>query len=170
VAQVTAEEESVQVDAYLDHLLAGRFAGPRVLPPTEAVDRDLELTAGLVQRALARFHPSFAFEERLAARLRHEGTGTAREEGDVPPADIPAADVLDFPVAVLPAERRARARLPGGSIPAGVSIAGVSIAGVSIAGVSIAGVSIAGAAYLVRRRGRPHGEARRRRPSVHVVA
>jgi hypothetical protein len=143
VAQVTADEESVQVDAYLDALLAGRFAGPRVMTTTDEVDFELETTAGLVQRALARFHPSFAFEERLAGRLRTEAhSSTARATPDdgatADVTDAPTGDILEFPAPdVLAAERRARSLRVGGAIASGVSIAGVSIAG---------------AAYLVRRR------------------
>jgi hypothetical protein len=147
VAQVTAEEDSVQVDAYLDALLAGRFAGPREMTTGDEVDFELETTAGLVQRALARFHPSFAFEERLAERLRTEVAATTSETtaaDDHAPAeamDLPTGDILEFPAPhLLAAERRARSLRVGGAIASGVSIAGVSIAG---------------AAYLVRRRTNP---------------
>lgn len=135
---MTAEEELVQVDAYLDTLLAGRFGQPRSLTAADDIDGDLEATAGRVQRALARFHPSFAFEERLAARLAAIAAG----HGEPQPAAFPEPVPLAVRIIPSPAEER-RARpglLRNGAIASGV-----------------AGVSIAGAALLVRRRTRPSG-------------
>jgi hypothetical protein len=143
VAQVTAEEESVQIDAYLSDLLTGRFAGPRRVRAEDDVDPEMEATAALVQRALARFHPSFAFEERLSARLQ----ARARAAGGTP------ADDRSEPVALA-------TRMAGGGMehhrarPARLSNGAIA------SGVSIAGVSIAGAALLVRRRARPASHRR----------
>ncbi|MEA2621155.1 MAG: hypothetical protein QOH61_65 [Chloroflexota bacterium] len=140
-----AEDGAFQVDAYLDQLLGAGAPRPRDLATDDELDAELERTVGLVHRALARFHPSFAFEERLAVRLR----------GD---ADAPfAGDVLDFRVvpfaAPTAAERRARGLLVGGAIASGVSIASVSLAG---------------AAILVRRRARPQLRASRLRHRAEV--
>jgi hypothetical protein len=127
---VSREDESVQVDSYLDALLAAR---ERDRPPTVDVAADLRSAAGSVQRALPRFHPSFAFEERLAGQLR----ALAGTE--------PAGTVIAFPARAVPPvagpERRARGVILGGAIASGVSIAGVSLA--------------AGAALLARRRAKP---------------
>lgn len=123
---MTAEEEAVQVDSYLDGLLAGRYAGPRPQGIGDDIDPDLGDTVRLVQRALTRFHPSFSFEEWLAARLRAAGSGA------------PPGDLLEFPSVVrLPQAPDSRAR--------GLLVGGAAIA---------SGVSLAGAAFLVRRRGR----------------
>lgn len=146
---MTAEEESVQVDAYLDALLAGRYARPRSLDAETPIDPELEATASVVQRALARFHPSFAFEERLAARLAAIGAGRAEPQPveRSEPVALPEPFELPQPVVLrnrdiprLVEERRARS--------------GLLRSGAIASGVSIAGVSIAGAALLVRRRTR----------------
>lgn len=133
MAEVTAEDDAVQFDAYLDGLLS-RPASPRSVPGPHGRDvhRDLEATAVVVQRALSRFHPSFVFEEHLAGRLCSEAGGSE------------LAAVLPFPRAEQStlADRRSRGLLVSGAIASGVSIAGVSIAG---------------AAILVRRRARPSG-------------
>ena len=137
-----AEEESVQVDAYLDALLAGRFAGPRGLGHADEIDPELEATASVVQRALARFHPSFAFEERLALRLASIAAGRAESDAD-DSADLP--EPIDLSTrGLLPAPREDR-RQRSGFLSNGAIASGVSIAGVSIAG-----------ALIVRRRSRPH--------------
>lgn len=134
---MTAEEESVQVDAYLDALLAGRHAGPRTLNAEDGIDPELEATANVVQRALARFHPSFAFEERLASRLAAISAGRT----DFKRVELQEPVILrnrDIPSLVERYHSRS-GRLSNGAIASGVSIAGVSLAG---------------AALLVRRRTR----------------
>jgi hypothetical protein len=139
VAQVTAEEESVQVDDYLNALLAGRFAGPRSVGTEDDIDPELEATAGLVQRALSRFHPSFAFEEWLSARL----AAAAMAQG----GEMPHVAALPEPVAL---RQRVIAGLAEDRHPRQNRLSNGAIA----SGVSIAGMSIAGAALLVRRRTR----------------
>jgi len=71
------EEAAIVLDVYLDELLAGRPGGPTQVRPEGAsgVDPELATAAQAMGLALARFHPSFRFEERLAARLRAAGTG-----------------------------------------------------------------------------------------------
>ena len=63
------EVEALVTDRYLEALLAaharGADRGPTVEDPDEAVRR----TADRLARDLPRFHPSFLFEEALAARL-----------------------------------------------------------------------------------------------------
>lgn len=138
---MTVEEESVQVDAYLNTLLAGRHARPRSLSAPDQIDAELEATASLVQRALARFHPSFAFEERLAAQLQAIGAGSGSPAESFSPPVVLAARLRSRDLAGAADERRTRtALLRNGAIASGVSIAGMSIAG---------------AALLVRRRSRP---------------
>jgi len=130
---VSGEEELVQVDRYLDALLASRFALREAAEPD--VDEDVRTAAVAVQRALPRFHPSFAFEERLAHRLRSTGT----DSPGTLIAFLPRARATTADGASLPVERRGRGVLLGSAIASAVSIAGVSLAG---------------AALLVRRRGK----------------
>ena len=124
------------LDRRLDDLLAGTAAGP-------AADTDPELarTARVVSLALARFHPSFRFEERLAVRLREaaEGHGTSAA---IEPARGPAV-VIPFTTPRRPPRgrsRRVNGALIGGAISAGVSLA-----------------SLAAGALVARRRGRGDG-------------
>lgn len=61
--QRDGEIEAFVVDRYLESLLARR---PAV---SDGVPAELELTARRLAAALPRYHPSFRFEEALAARL-----------------------------------------------------------------------------------------------------
>jgi hypothetical protein len=140
---MTRDEELVQVDRYLDALLASRYA-LREATDTGA-DEELRTTAAAVRRALPRFHPSFAFEERLAHRLR-----TA---SGLPAA--PTGALIAFPSMTAEQDSAAPAR-PVGALP---RRAGVLLGGAIASGVSIAGVSIAGAALLARRRAKSSAPA-----------
>lgn len=130
------EQEPIQVDAYLDALLAGRFAGPQH-PGGRSAPPELEAAAGLVQRALSRFHPSFAFEERLAARLDAVATDRASTHRASP---APPVDIRHSILRTARDDRRPRS-------------------GLLVGGAIASGVSIAGAAFLRRRRGRPNAHA-----------
>jgi hypothetical protein len=119
------EDELIHADAYIEALLS-RPGGP-VVPAHEPSDghlrRAIELLAGL-----PRFHPSFAFEESLAARLRAAGAEPAGH----------LAEVITLPIARrAAAAQSADARLPtfagidrrlivGGAIASGVSLAGLA--------------------------------------------
>jgi hypothetical protein len=84
-------------------------------------DPELAHAADVLSRSLVRFHPSFRFEERLAARLRLAGFGpmTAR---------VPLAVGLATPAPPLHvAGRVPRPVLVGGAIASGVSIAGAAV-------------------------------------------
>jgi hypothetical protein len=131
---LSREEELVQVDRYLDTLLASRYE-IRDAAAEPDVDEELQSAAVAVQRALPRFHPSFAFEERLARRLRSANTGSS----GVLIAFLPRPSEATADDAMGSQERRGRGVLLGSAIASGVSIAGVSLAG---------------AALLVRRRGK----------------
>ena len=142
------EDEAVQVDAYLDELLAGRHAEtPHELP--DPVDPELESTSRLVQRALARFHPSFLFEERLADRLRREAdrslTPTGAAETQAPPISV-LRGVLSIP-SLQPQGAAAAAGAPG---PIVLELR--SRSGLLLGGAIASGVSIAGAALIARAR------------------
>lgn len=96
-----------------------------------ATDPDLAPTVSVLQRALVRFHPSFGFEERLAAQLR------AQASADLDPAR-PRGRLIVFPPSVsgrggdASADRRTRGLLLGGAIASGVIASAVSIAGAAL--------------------------------------
>jgi hypothetical protein len=128
------EEGAIRIDAYLDELLATRgMAGPRVLP--EPIEPELEAVSRLAQRALARFHPSFSFEERLATRLAQEAAGGSPLPSGIADGSIraPSSDAVSVPVPITGLELRGRnGRLLGGAIASGVIASGVSIAGAAL--------------------------------------
>jgi len=137
------DEEAIQVDAYLDELLAIRTTtAPRTLP--EPIEPELEAIAHLVQRALARFHPSFRFEERLANRLALEASAES-----LPLAELPE-----------PLTIGSLSRVPLGGRPLVPATAGAPLTalelrgrgGLLLGGAIASGVSIAGAALIARAR------------------
>jgi hypothetical protein len=111
--------EAFVVDRYLESLLARRPIDP------DGVPDELATTARRLAGALPRYHPSFRFEEDLAARL-------AAVAGR-----IGSGEVVDFPVPE-------GARDPGGwgSVGRPVVIGGV---------LTSAALSIAGAAFVAWR-------------------
>jgi hypothetical protein len=127
------EDAVLRTDSYLEALLAGAALRSTASAPAPDVDDDVARAAAVLHRSLVRFHPSFRFEERLAARLM------ATADGAHPPGRLiefrTAAPSVGRAEVALPAERRARV-LVGGAIASGVSI-----------------FSLAGA-IVVRRRGR----------------
>jgi hypothetical protein len=131
------EDAAIRLDVYLDELLAGRPGGPTQPEPAPGVDPDLTAAAHALGLALARFHPSFRFEERLAARLR--AAGVAPDAG-IAAERTARGVVIPFASAVPP--RRARSRRVNGALIGGAISAGVSIA------------SIAAGAIVARRRSR----------------
>ena len=121
------DEDAIQLDLYLDHVLAGS-AATAAGPVLTAENAGLVDTVRLVASGALRFHPSFRFEERLGSRLRDVATGLdggAARQGVLVPF-TPGASVD-------PARSR--------------HLAGVLVGGVIASGVSIA--SLAGAAAVV---------------------
>ena len=113
------EDEALQVDVYLEALLARRAA-----PMSLAMERERE-TIDLLHEGLIRFHPSFRFEEALASRLRSIAARRA------PAAEAP---LVPFPISVgggsgieTGVEPRGRRLLVGGAIASTVSIAGAAL-------------------------------------------
>jgi hypothetical protein len=131
------EVEALVVDRYLDSLLARTPRDPADLP------EELRATAELLSTGLPRFHPSFRFEEDLAARLAAA-------------ASLRAGRLIEFPV------RSVRA-VASGDERAG-TVRPVVIGGV----LTSAALSLAGAAYVAWRRGRPPTHAMTR--AVRAVA
>jgi hypothetical protein len=106
--QIETDDPAIQSDAYIDALLDGHARLPIGLPlmaPPAGVRRVVRL----LEQGLPRFHPSFLFEEQLAAQLRAAAAQSAGTGSDVLP-------VID------------RRLLVGGAFASGVSIAGAFLA------------------------------------------
>jgi hypothetical protein len=147
VTDAFAGRESHEVDAlvtdrYLDALLAaharGADRGPSMSEPTSAIRR----TADRLARDLPRLHPSFLFEEALAARLADVATrlrlpAAAGAEGVLVPLPVgdPSTDLPD-------AES---------DVPTGYGRRPLIIGGA----LTSAALSLAGAAFVAWRMNRP---------------
>lgn len=117
--QRDGEIEAFVVDRYLESLLARRPAA------SDGVPAELELTARRLAAALPRYHPSFRFEEALAARL-------AAVAGR-----IEAGELVHLPI---------RPIVPHPVVPRPVVLGGV---------LTSAALSLAGAAFVAWRRTHP---------------
>jgi hypothetical protein len=137
-AREDLEVEALVTDRYLDSLLAarsGRAPEPRGQP-------DLEPAAGraadVLHAQLARIHPSFRFEERLAADLQSQAARALRGGRALRPAVVrrldprsatPAAPLAAAPRATSATARVARPLLIGGALTsAALSLAGAYVA------------------------------------------
>lgn len=151
VAPVTwsTDEASVQVDAYLDELLATRARYVRVRDEASA---ELAHAAAVVRDALVRFHPSFRFEEELAARLRAFADGAVRAAG--------AASVIVFPapgMTLAPARGPALPEPdagPGEAVADDPDVSPAERGWMLVGGAIASGVSLAAGVLLARRRSR----------------
>ena len=149
-------EDALQVDVYLESLLASHDRRPRLdveLAPGDSLDASERTAAGFLADHLVRFHPSFRFEEALAARLRAVAGGSMAEIGaaeagatlvafpgtagaPVDAAAFATLDVDDSDHAAIAVDGRVRPRFPtqeqrrvliGGAIASGVSLAGAAL-------------------------------------------
>jgi hypothetical protein len=130
------EIEALVVDRYLESLLSREALHERDVPA------DLLATARQLASGVRRYHPSFRFEEDLAARL----AAMASER---------TGHLIEFPVVAT------RALAAGDERAA-------TVRPVVIGGVTSAALAIAGAAYVAWRRGRPPAHAMTR--AVRAVA
>lgn len=146
----SSEVEALLTDLYLESVLAR--AGASDGPADARLDPAIRLVSDRLRHDLVRVHPSFRFEERLAARLAEAAAGlrmsvaAGGEAAVIPFADgrrIRDADSVDFDPFALdeidePDDRHERARplLIGGALTS-------------------AAISIAGAAFVAWRRTRP---------------
>jgi hypothetical protein len=133
------EIEALVVDRYLESLLA---RAPR---DTADLPEDLRATADRLATGLPRHHPSFRFEEELAARLAIAAASATDRIGDL----------IDFPAP--------RTRDRGATDDARGQVRPVVIGGV----VTSAAISLA-AAWMAWRRGRPPADPMTR--AVRAVA
>ena len=131
-------DEVGRLDAYVEGVLAGRRAGPRPLIDPLDVDPAAGRAADLLAHTLVRFHPSFRFEDALAARLRTLGEAIRDER----PEPLIGGPMLVFPRGLegVPAGRADEPTGPHGR-------------GLLVGGAIASGLSLAGAAYLAWRRG-----------------
>jgi hypothetical protein len=140
------ENEAFIVDRYLESLLARRPADLTDLPP------QLRSTAEALIDALPRYHPSFRFEESLAARLA--GMSDPASAPDPTGAAAAAGELIPFPATPAIPATPARPAIPATPVtdlrPATMRRPTV-IGGV----LTSAAISLAGAAYVAWRRSRP---------------
>jgi hypothetical protein len=133
------EIEALVVDRYLESLLA---RAPR---DSADVPVDLRATADRLAVGLPRYHPSFRFEEELAARLALAAASATGRIGDL----------IDFPAS--------RSRDRGAADDGHGQVRPVVIGGV----VTSAAISLA-AAWMAWRRGRPPADPMTR--AIRAVA
>ena len=69
------EAEALLTDHYLDALLAANDRHAQDAPSDPRLEPDLRRAAAWLRSSLTRVHPSFRFEERLAARLAEVAAG-----------------------------------------------------------------------------------------------
>jgi hypothetical protein len=140
------EVEALVTDRYLDALLAAHARGADHAPAATAPTDAIRAAADRLARDLPRWHPSFRFEEALAARLAEAASrmglaAAAGAEGLVVP--LPGPDAGDLPDDDPTADERARYGrhlLIGGALTS-------------------AALSLAGAAYVAWRLNRPADSA-----------
>jgi len=115
------EDAAILADAYIDALL-GRPRPLAVAAGSHLADATRTKRAAVLLSALPRYHPSFAFEESLAARLRELAEGTAATGGRL-------AEVIPFPGTRQPGPHMPsidrRLLVGGAAIASGVSVAAV---------------------------------------------
>jgi hypothetical protein len=136
-----ADVDALRTDRYLDSLLAAADRHANHVPADAAIDEPLRHAAARLRRDLVRVHPSFRFEERLAARLATEAAST-----QLAPAAGAEGSIAAIPITLdeEPDEDEGfRPLLIGGALTS-------------------AALSIAGAAYVAWRRARPSRLSRAR--------
>ncbi len=133
--------DALVTDRYLEALLAAHARGADHGPSTSMPDDPIRRTADRLARDLPRLHPSFRFEEALAARLAEAAERMRRPAGhdgavgpQVPLAGFDPADPTGVGPEVWPDRRRPL--LIGGALTS-------------------AAISVAGAVYVAWRLNRP---------------
>ena len=137
------EVEALVTDRYLEALLAAHARGADRGPTPRDPDDALRRTADRLARDLPRFHPSFLFEEALAARLgavaaRMRLPAAAGAEGLMVPLPMgdPLTELGDTDADDIPGGSGRRPLIIGGALTS-------------------AALSLAGAAYVAWRLNRP---------------
>lgn len=124
------EEAAIEVDVYIDALLATHGRLPVALPGHDvALPVELQRAMELLESGLPRFHPSFLFVESLAQRLR----GAPPSEAAIGGSLATAGEVVALPLPMQPhgvgsqAGPIDRRLLVGGAIASTVSLAGAAM-------------------------------------------
>jgi hypothetical protein len=128
--------DALRTDRYLESLLAAADRHARNVPADTDIAQDIRDAASRLRRDLVRVHPSFRFEDRLAARL-----GEAAAAMRLAPAAGGETAVRSIPVVAPPVDNANR---DDGFRP--LLIGGA---------LTSAALSIAGAAFVAWRRTRP---------------
>jgi hypothetical protein len=126
------EVEALLTDRYLESVLAR--VGTDLGPADASLEPTLRLASDRLRRDLVRVHPSFRFEERLAARLAEAAAAlrmpaAVGAEGSVIPFAAPADafDPLAFDDPTDDRRERTRPLLIGGALTsAAISLAGAA--------------------------------------------
>ena len=134
------EVEALVTDRYLEALLAAHARGADRAPTAQDPDAAVRRTADRLARDLPRFHPSFLFEEALAARLATQALRLR----------LPVAAGAEGLVVPLPMDD-ALTGLREGEAPPGSGRRPLIIGGA----LTSAALSLAGAAYVAWRLNRP---------------
>jgi hypothetical protein len=140
------EVDALVTDGYLESLLAARDRRATDAPSVAELDPAVRLAAARLADAVARVHPSFRFEERLAARLAEAaarmslaraagGEGTEPSPGAAVELDLAGSALgpvgpLDLVDPARPEETAGIPRRPliiGGTLASALSIAGAAI-------------------------------------------
>ena len=75
--------DALVTDRYLDELLTAAERGAAATPADAALEGDLREATDVLRRSLVRVHPSFRFEERLAAQLADVAVTGAQGDGSM---------------------------------------------------------------------------------------
>ena len=157
--------DALVTDQYLDALLASADRRPPDGAPDPAAGADLRRATAVLRASLVRVHPSFRFEERLAARLAELAAGDVAHAVAGP--GVRHGDLIPFPGAMLsapsgdpllaavldgrldPSDEEAVARAAGARPPARPLLVGGAI--------TSAALSLVGVAWVAWRAARPGG-------------
>jgi hypothetical protein len=127
------EVEALLTDRYLESLFVSLDRHAVTAPADVDLEPDVRAAAGLLAAELDRVHPSFRFEERLAARLQE--VAAQLRAGD--PTAV--ADIIPFTPARRRSSRRVRRPLPSVSVDRPLLIGGaLTSAALSVAGAYVA--------------------------------
>jgi hypothetical protein len=142
--------DALVTDRYLEVLLAAHARGADSGPSAADPQRDIRLAADRLARDLPRFHPSFRFEEALAARLA-EVAARMRLPAAAGAEGLTEAIVVPLPTAV--------GALGEGDLvePPDAAWSGIGRPLLIGGALTSAALSLAGAAYVAWRLNRPAG-------------
>ena len=146
-----APVEALELDVHLDRLLAAGDRHAGAVPADATIDPALLGAATRLHSDLIRFHPSFRFEERVAARLaaladRMRLPAAAGAVGDPVPGPLALATPAYPELDAIAAGAYDPSAPEAGPVPRTVLIGGA---------MASAAISIAGVAYVAWRATRP---------------